>query len=512
MFRERRLWPLWILAGLIVLSTQFVASQFPDYLPSHIAQLAALAAGVLYFRKFDLWDRYPAQAQRLSLLLAYAIPFGNIFLVKVFRKAVLGSNLALELLRPEILLLLAAVALTAHKRFGLPRILLAAAWLTAASVLVSAAASSDPVYAAAAGFFEGIIPFLVIILYARNASDRAFLWHALTLFALAFTIVAAAQSASIMLHKCCAYTSAGFLGGKMDLPLMKAAGGNGYGNTTNFVSLAVLIVPFLAASIFGCTVLRSARTVAVGVLVYATLLVYSRAGLLVLLIGMAAVCLSFRRAAPAWGRAALATIIIAVVAVHIPTGGLSYYKSGVESFIGVEKNHAPPRGAAANARRESTRPQAEAAAPGEPPLPDAEIVLKSEKPDLSGKDRAAAMRQGLAIARANWKTGIGYGMYVRSESEFTSPHSMPILRIAEGGIIGLAGFVLLWLAIPVLLYRRRRELDGLDIACLVSLSCFFVYGSLLGAAFSLLGIVPWGFGVGLMIACLLPGAPSEGMT
>lgn len=463
-----------VAAIAIAVSAPFVAAEFPDYLPSHLAQIAAIFTGVAYFRQYDLWGTYPAAAQRLLLVSAYIAPLANLFFPKILRKGILGFHPALELLRPEIVILLVAVAIT-RPRTAAPRSLLAAGIITAASVAISSAASIDPTYALACGFFEGILPFLVIFAFMDQASDRRFMWHALTLFMLAFTIVAIAQTAFVWWNDCCSITSGGFLDGKMNLPLMVAAGGNGYGNTGNFVALAVLILPFAAGSIFGCDWLRRIRALTVAIIIYALLIVYSRAGMIVATLSLIAVFIAFYRSTPRWGKYALLGIGAAALLTHVPTGGLAYFQSGVSSFV-TSDNKAPP-------------PDAKAA-----------TVLQSKLPDASGEARSEAIHRGLSIGAQHWLAGVGYGMYSRYDPELTAPHSMAVLRFAEGGALGLVGFIALILAVALSALRAR--FDDLDAVCLISLASFFVYAVLFGAAFSLAGLVPWGTGTAIMVACL----------
>jgi hypothetical protein len=368
---------------------------------------------------------------------------------------------------------LAAAALT-KSRMRTPHLLVWSGIITAASVVLSGAASADPPYALACGFFEGILPFIVIFAFMNQASDRRFMWHALTLFMLAFTIVAIAQTSSVWWNDCCSLTSAGFLDGKMNIPLMAAAGGNGYGNTGNFVSLAILVLPFAAGSIFGCDWLRRLRAVCAAAIVYALLIVYSRGGMIVGAIGLTATIAVFFRSPPRWGKYALIGIGCAAILTHVPTGGVAYYISGFTSFVSSD-----------------TRPSVGGGAT---------TVLQSRLPDASGEDRSEAIRRGIEIGTDNWPIGVGYGMYPRHEPEFTAPHSMAILRFAEGGALGLAGFALLMLAVCT--SALRATLDDLNFSCLISLGSFFTYATLFGASFSLGGLIPWGIGVAMMVACL----------
>jgi hypothetical protein len=122
-----------------------------------------------------------------------------------------------------------------------------------------------------------------------NAPDRAFLAHSLFLFSLSFTIIAASQSSYILTTKCCSLTSADFLAGKLATDVMAIAGGNGYGNTSNFVMLLVAVLPFVAASIYISDQYRVAKAALLIFLTYSCLLVYSRGALMIIAIALGTV-------------------------------------------------------------------------------------------------------------------------------------------------------------------------------------------------------------------------------
>ncbi|UPT85170.1 O-antigen ligase family protein [Bradyrhizobium barranii subsp. apii] len=295
------------------------------------------------------------------------------------------------------------------------------------------------------------------------------------LFCLGFAVVALSQSAAILTVNCCALTAEGFLMDKMNLDLMRVAGGNGYGNSVNFIAGWVAILPLAAGALYISKDFAKAKIALLFFLCYAGLLVYSRAGLILALIGLpaAAVILSIAKGNVRW---AVPAVVAFIIAVHLPSGGWNYYASGVGSFFG------------ANA--------------GEIDKPTSGDRLNKSLQDQSGADRAAAVRTGIAIAKANWLTGIGTGIYARIEPEFTSPHSMLILRLAENGLLGLISILILFAFAPIAVMRQWHRRDPLALSAAISATCFAVYAAAFGAAFSDGGLIPWGMGFGLALSCL----------
>jgi hypothetical protein len=478
------------LIALVLLTAPAIWLGLPDYLPSHLSQALAIAVGYLYFRRFELWETYPDRTRRALLVLAFVVPLDNLFLEKFVRKIAMDSNLWLEVFRPEILILIVATFWTVifrrPARLSVPFVFAAATG--GASWLLSSAVSIGPAYASAAGFFEIAVPLMVVYIYSANAPDRAFLRHSLFLFCLGVTIVAASQSSYILFAKCCAVTSLDFLAGKMAIGVMAAAGGNGYGNTTNFVMLLVAVLPFVGASIYISDEYRLAKAAILIFLTYAGLLVYPRGGLILITIALISVFafFSYKTKTLRW---AIPITLTLIVLIHVPTGGAVYYLNGIRSFFLPQ------------ASLEARQPTAKDNLLLDAYKPTTKDNLQETFTENSGTSRAEAMQLGITIAKKNWLAGVGTSMYPRIDPEFTSPHSMLILRAAEGGILGLLSFLALMLFVPASV-RRWRELDNLAIAAAISVTCFFLYGSAFGATFSIVGLIPWGFCIALMLASL----------
>src|SRR5690606_26905709 len=126
-----------------------------------------------------------------------------------------------------------------------------------------------------------------------NSPDRDFLLHCIKLFVAGFFLITISQTAgalgSMQSHENVFWFplfANEFLDVKKNLHLMETIGGNGYGNTDNYISLWSLIIPLIAGLYY---IRRSPWwIVLLATLFYCGLVVYSRAGLLVVTIGLVA--------------------------------------------------------------------------------------------------------------------------------------------------------------------------------------------------------------------------------
>lgn len=490
-----------------------VADRFPDYLPGYLIQIPALLIAYGYALKFDLMAyRWP---ERCVLLLAFLVPLQNTFILKAFRKAALDSHIALEIFRPSNMLLIGLVAFLAYsgRRVVLPRILLLSFVAGLAGWLLSSVFADFPLLAVGNGLFEFLAFWAVLYLFLALAPDRRFVVHAAALFMIAFALALLAQTASIIqgpwpvrLQGFPVFAS-DMLTVKMDLPLMERAGGNGYGNTDNLISLWVLVVVFIAGA-FYTTRNRMALVAALVAVVFAGLLTYSRAGVIVLVVGLAALWLIraiiFRKPS-----LMVLGILAGLGVIHLDQRALTYYETGIAAFA-----PAPSSPAAAPAPAVSVPVPAPIAA--EPkisvPEPAATPVTAPTKPDASGSARLDAWRTGAKIAAAHPVAGIGFGHYALVDAYLTAPHNMLLLRFAEGGILSGLSLLLLMLYAPLRLFKMlwNREADMFPIACLVAVSAFSLKAAVFGANFAIGGMIPWGFGVALLIAASMTKETSHG--
>ena len=458
---------------MFLAATAAVEARFPEYIAGYLIQIPALVLGYFYATKFDLLNRYPRWQQRVLLLISFAIPLQNTFVLKAARKYLMDGNVALEAFRPAvfILLVVTAASLANNDKLRLPKLIVASFVTGLFGWLLSSSASDYPGVSLGTGLFEFLCPFAAVYALSVNALDRAFLLHCLKLFIISFALVALAQ-ASVILATDCSDAVLGlplladeFLELKKSLPLMQVAGANAYGNTDNFVSLWVLIIPLTAGLYYRR---KSALwAIALFALLYLGLLVYSRSGILAVTCGLTGIvvhrAVAFR-AFSALPAAALAALLL----IHVPSGGAKYFVDGIYSFITTLQ------------------------------YPTKEI----HSYDASGVDRMEAMRRGVAIASEHPITGVGYGVYPIVEPELTAPHNMLLLRFAEGGIFSAVSLLLLASFAIASAWRQFFSRDIVAMTAAIGLGCFLLKGMIFGATFSIGGQISWGFGVAILIAVL----------
>ncbi|MCV3243672.1 O-antigen ligase family protein [Mesorhizobium sp. ZC-5] len=497
---------------LLLASAPFVAQRFPDYLPGYLIQIPAVLFAYGYAVRYDLAAyNWP---ERATLLLCYLVPLENTFIIKAVRKALLDSHIVLEVFRPSILLLtgIAVYLAWSGRRAAIPATLRWSFVTGLMGWLIATMFAAEPLLSVGVGIFEFLAPWLAMYVILAVA-DRPLAGHALRLFCAAFVLVAIAQTAAILpaLPSVPLFASE-FLEVKKNVPLMVAAGGNGYGNTDNLISLSVMAIPVMAGSLYLCRLNHKLPILAaILLLLFAGMLTYSRAGTVSLIVGLLALWLLrvfiFRQAS-----LAILSLLVIVGASHTDPTSIAYFTNGVASFL------APSHTAGDQPQtRITTRSPSPAAtdenrtARREPPpvRTDESGTVRRETSfppaataDESGIARLEAWKTGAKIAAAHPLIGIGYGHYVLADKLLTAPHSMILLRLAEGGILSAVSFLLLALYAPLGLLRMlwRRERDMFAITCLVAVSAFFLKAAIFGAAFSIAGMIPWGFCVALLIA------------
>lgn len=483
------LWTTLVLA-LLTTGIPLVNLYFPDYLPGYFIQIPAILLLYFYFSHFHLTGLYKLRIERLLLILAFATPLQNTFLVKAYRKALLDQHILLEMFRPDILALigLAVYVVRGQKTARLPKLLMISLIVGLMGWIASSIFSEHPSISLGNGLFEFLSMWLTLYILLSIAPDRQFVTHATILFCLGAGLAASAQTIAIWTG-ISSDTIFGFpiladefLTIKKNLPLMIKAGGNGYGNTDNFASLWILVVPLIA----GLSYLTQRFWIAWTSLLlfcYAGLLVYSRSSIGVVVLGLG--CLWLHRLIVYRSMSlGLLAIVAGLLLIHLDSEIIRYYSDGIVSLIQSFLPHSTDHG-------------------GWPGW----VRNQKDTIDASGIARAEAWRRGFEIAAANWKTGIGFGVYPIAEPEYTAPHSMALLRFAEGGILSLLSFLLLCIYAPIRLVELRRSKDILAVASLISISAFLLKAAVFGGSFSINGQIVWGFGVALLLSnSLITGA------
>ncbi|NJO33947.1 MAG: hypothetical protein HC869_13210, partial [Rhodospirillales bacterium] len=185
--------------------------------------------------------------------------------------------------------------------------------------------------------FEFLGMWVVLYVFLIIAPDRRFMVHAAVLFCLAAGLTALAQTAAIW-PELLPNTMLGipffadeFLEIKKNLQLMIKAGGNGYGNTDNFASLLILVIPIVA----GLCYLGRRFWVMWGVLAflcYAGLLVYSRSSIIAIILAIGCLWL-YRLLVHRSMSAGLINFIAIFIFIHANPEMMRYHRDGLASFV-----------------------------------------------------------------------------------------------------------------------------------------------------------------------------------
>jgi hypothetical protein len=371
-------------------------------------------------------------------------------------------------------------------------------WVGLVGWILATTFSEYPKQSLDTGVLEFLLPFCLLYLFLRYAPDRDFFLTAGGLFVLGALLESIMQTWFIVsAFRDFAHASnrpefllfpdaSNFLFYKSSIPTVLPAGiPFSYGNPDNYVSLWVLLVPFTAGSLFFIRRRWIAATALVA-LIYCGLFVYSRAGLILIFIGLT-LLLAFRYFSTKSTSGTIIAALTALVLIHASRSSIAYYSEGVVSFASTIE--APP-----------SAPPVDRSSEAAPPA-RANNSLERDN-GHSGKDRATAWAKGLNIGISRWITGVGYGVYSIIEPELTAPHTMLLMRLAESGIFGLVSFLMLALYAPVRLagMLRDRRADIFKVTCLVAVSAFMLKAILFGASFSISSNIVWGYGVMMLLA------------
>jgi O-Antigen ligase len=433
-----------------------------------------------------------------------------------------------------ILLLTVAIAFQTRHRPRLPPAIVVCFWLGLAGWAAATAGSQYPWLSLDTGVLELLLPFCVLYLFLSGEPDRDFLISAGALFVLGALVESAMQAWQIVsYYRAFAAanhlpeflflpTAANFTTYKIALPIVLPGGllPFSYGNTGNYISLWVLLVPLAAGATFFVR-RRWLAVAALFALIYLGLFAYSRSGVIVIFLSLAVLLVvNFiaNRSASAVIIAALAGLIV----IHIDRSNLDYYWRGVSGFANQASSEStvaprlPEKNDVASQKHVAVSAPNRISAPNQNPIPNP-ASASNQKPyaasplnqnevefEKSGPDRARALKMGLSIGLSHWMTGIGYGVYPVIETRFTAPHSMLLLRFAESGILGLISFLLLALYAPFrLVFAVARRSDMFEATCLLAISAFMLEAIVFGASFSISSNIVWGYGIMMLLAASL---------
>jgi hypothetical protein len=403
----------------------------------------------------------------ILLVLCFWVPVQPILPIKTYR------------LVEVIVVLFAAVTFAVHGAVRFPLLIRLSFWIGLAGWMVSTAFSPDLKRSIDVGTLEFLIFYVVLYLAAVHLRGQRDQVIAAILFAAGAAVIAITQTVSIVLavqEKYNAmsvpislpFSASDFIRYKGSVPQVFPAGvTNSYGNIDNYASLCALLLPWLLGLFY---VSRHRWLVLILFLVhaYAGLVVYSRGTVLAF---VAAVCALWIFRFRACGRLspAICAVLFGTAMLHADHKVISSFSNGITSFTG-----------------EIT---------GRP-------VAVENKSDKSPAERAQALSVGVSTGFKSSMMGVGYGAYPMLDSIYTAPHSLAVLRFAEGGLLSLIAFAMLAMYAPwrLLQVLKRREKNMLEAACLCAASAFFAKAIIFGASFSVSSNFVWGFGLALCIA------------
>lgn len=495
--------------GVLLLLTPVALTYYPAEFPSYVVQFLAIVVFYAYLRATRVWETYADWPRRTLLLLTIIVPLEQMFLPHGLAKLLwyLEPYLLPQLVRVSNVLLAAVVVLALRSgRAGpalrnLPGLVKASFACAVAGLIVATLASGYPLTSLVTGLLEVAPVYVVLFALLTLGGEPAFLRHACTLFVLSALLVAASQVLAMGRYLCCDYP--------LYLPVIvpdfvmlkgrpgwqAAVGLNGYGNPGHYGALAVLLVPSLAAWAYTRAGGRAAL-VACALLTYVFFLLYSRSGAVIL---FSALVMIF--GVLLWQRRTIGVAILALLAfftvAHASTRAVSYHVGGLAQFASHMRSAALSEGFVLPGGRGIRFED----------LPD---DVRRRLVEQSAFDRAQAWRLGIEIASRHWLAGVGFGVYRITDPVYTSPHSLVLQRWAEGGIASALAIVLLAAYAPLRSWRLLREgrAGTMEFAPLLGVGSFFLQAFVFGGNLSMMGLIVWGYGIGLLMAASFVEGPA----
>jgi hypothetical protein len=426
------------------------------------------------------------------LALSFLVPVGTLLPLHAFR-----------LMEAAIFFGLLPITLVTRGLMIFPPLIRWSFWIGLAGWLVSTLWSPARGYSFDVGALEFLMFYALLYLFASHIRDRRSFLAALTAFVGGVLVLSIYQAISIIevVHLPLPRTASDFIEYKKSIPVYFKNGiPNTYGNIDNYISIWTLLIPLLAGLLY------AVRTwwivvLALFIMSYCGLLVYSRVGLIAVMLGLVAL-VAFRAYAYRKSSFAVCSIMAVLILIHLDTKSLSYLFGGAASFASAVSDESRETAREGKPQvRSSNGVASPQLYPSDAPSTSPQL---SGSADASAVGRATAWHYGLSIGMEHWATGIGYGRYQNSEPIFTAPHSMALNRVAEGGILSLISFLLLAAYAPIRFARMVRYKPSMLLAaCLVGISTFMVKALPFGATFAVSSNFVWGLGLALVMAATL---------
>ncbi|MBI5321088.1 hypothetical protein [Bradyrhizobium sp.] len=431
---------------------------------------------------------FDAVCHSVLLLLCFWVPIQPILPIRTYR------------LVEVIIILMGAMSFAIHGMVRVPLLIRLSFWVSLAGWMVSTGFSPYIKQSIDVGTLEILVFYAVSYLATVHLRGQRDLVAASTLFAAGAAVIAVVQTVAIVQSVQAKFQALSsplplpvlaseFLRYKAAVPQLFPAGvPNSYGNIDNYASLCALLLPWLVGLLY----VSRQRWLILGLFLihaYAGLVVYSRG---VVLVFVAAVCALWIFRFRAYGRLspAICAVLVGTVFLHADFKMVSTFVGGVTSFVSA-MGARPTASEAPSVRIEKAEEYEEN-----------EKYEKHEKYDKSPAERAQALSTGISIGLMSSMMGVGFGTYPTIDTALTSPHSLAVLRFAEGGLLGLIGFAMLAVYAPFRLLQvlKLREKHMLVATCLCAISAFMAKAVIFGANFSVSSNFVWGFGVALCLA------------
>jgi hypothetical protein len=465
--------------------------------PGALLEIAAIALATA-----ALWVAVAAEPRTASTLalvgLGFLIPLTGTWPGRIWSLAIGHVPTPFDaLLAPATLLLTAVAILTLRlpRRGRTPRLLLVAVALLAAATVVSTLVAWS---AASAGFtlLEFLVPIAIGALALRVRPPVEDGWLILTALLAGVCVPAIVGVAAYVMQLGFPLTPADLAQGKASLTSPLLFQQLTFGNVDHFSTLAVLLLPIAVIGATRRCAPAAERVIAAAaavLLVAIVLLVMSRLALAAVILELLALTLVIARDRQRWGAVIVGASTVVLVALCL-TGPIRLVFTGsippAETTISITPSAAPTPSSPGTTTTAPTSPGTTTTptATTTTTTPAATTTTGTLAPSLaqvqigvSAKFREGAIRVGLDTFRHHPLVGVGTGLYAPYDPVHTAPHSLLVQLLAENGIVGGAGLLVLLVYLGLALYRAvtsptRSDSTELATACLIAAFVFLVTG------------------------------------
>jgi O-Antigen ligase len=487
--------PHWNEVGLAAFAAWLLgATAVAVYRPGELLEFAALGfAGAFYWR---LMSRATAR-QRLLALPFLAAPLLNTWPASrytyVVDAALPHGSFVLSNIPSVLLLAAAAATLRARKLLRPHPLLLGAMVCLLIGGIAATIAATDFSASLQAWWLTFAVPIGLAYLLAGTVRTVAEVWLYISIAVVSALIPVTVGIAAYVLQFGLPSSGEELVRNKQALSRPLLVQDITLGNVSHLGDLVMLLLP---AAVLWATmriqsrVARTIATVASVGYVIALIIVLERAeiffsGLALAVLGFVLIIREGRRSLIVPGLA-----LAALVAVSASPAVVDYYRALVPSGSSAPAEVSRPSPAQPRRLKPPKTRQ--------PPPPFAVPALHPRLTDASTETRMEAVRKGLRIFRANAPFGVGPGQYEQYDATFTAAHSLPVQLLAEDGVLGGVGFLLVvaYMAREAIRLRRRSQALAapvlhLRLALLGGTTLFLAQATATGSLFAVGALNVW---------------------